>query len=154
MKKFLPLILFFIIFTSAFASVSLKYSYYSDYPYQEVSLFGPPEINHYMVFIMHYTNDGQSKKDITDSYTIVAGNRQYEPVTALLLKSEIEKRKNIKDNPFWIGEIYPGVTKEKIVVFEQLPADVQEFTLHIETGYGSSAYSIEFKKEGEMWKAK
>lgn len=38
-----------------------------------------------------------------------------------------------------------------LFVFEQLPADMQEFILHIETGYDSPAYSIGFKREGKDW---
>ncbi len=111
--------------------------FFPNVPYKTTSLSGVTRIEHYNVFVFKFHNKGGKIWRIIDSYTLVADlpngrKAQMEPESAILLKAELEKKWNIKDaSVMWVGDVYPGVVKYRIVLFNNLSNDVQTFKLFV-----------------------
>ena len=161
MKRFVLLILVGLLGIVAVPSAdALKVTHWflPDVPYKSVSLFGGDKTEHYSVVIFKYENDGSKVVNITDRYTLVAEMKQsqkvqMEPESAMLLKGELEKKYKIKDETMWVGEIYPGVLKYRIVVFKKLPGATKKFTVYCKGIYGyDEVLVIKYENKAGKWK--
>lgn len=107
------------------------------YPYEDRDVLLRSRTTYYTAFIMTYKNKGNEAKHVWDDYTLVyetadGTRRQLDTRSATLLKGQICRKFDIPvvDEGF-VGEIYPGVVKYRVVIFNQMPQDTVKFDLHV-----------------------
>ncbi len=126
-----------------------------DVPYslKDVLGLGPGTVEHYMVWIMKYENATNEKVDMLIDYSLVTDTKaQLDPETALVLKGELEEDYKIKDEVGSSWQIFPGVVKYKILVFDQPPDEARGLKLYCKGYSWDPTPIIEYEKKWDTWR--
>ncbi len=130
------------------ADLQIKIDFYPNYKAE--GLFNDKV---YSVFIVRFRNAGRKPVKVGEAFTLTTDTgKKYRPHPAPWLRKDISDKLGIKEKFIWIGNLKPGDTRSKIVVFRRVDPAAKRAYLNIFGLYPGYLLRVEFKRFGEQWR--
>ena len=107
----------------------------------------------YTVFIVEFHNTGKKAVKVGETFTLTTDTgKKYLPHPAPWIRKDIRDKLGIKEKFVWIGNLKPGDTQTKIVVFQKIDPSAKIAYLNIFGLYPGYILQVEFKRSQGTWR--